>query len=254
MAKPASVPTWATDATWSSGPRSGSALKTDPGASADQGFVAGRPFNVDHLNHLLNELCDDWTSYLNDEVDNAQNGTGTNSNTILRDAMGLSGARTLYLVPGVDASDDPVLGTTGPTVPNPAGRDVQFFRHDVGSLGNGSSINICNLVDLSAFVGNMLIEYSVGWMVTSDGGTNSSSQHSRGILATDGTFAGTYTSIDDTRLDAGTAGGVTGIDIDVGWVSAVQTRLVATNTSGGALSLRFAGWFRYLLMNEAGTS
>lgn len=68
MTKPAVVPTWATDATFTTSPASGengNATKVDPGAPYKaQGFVPGTPFVGAYLNWLAGKLCD-WAAYLN---------------------------------------------------------------------------------------------------------------------------------------------------------------------------------------------
>lgn len=54
---------WATDATWSSGPRSGTNTKfAISGASAAQGFVGGLSLPADQLNQILNNLYQ-WAEY-----------------------------------------------------------------------------------------------------------------------------------------------------------------------------------------------
>lgn len=58
MAYPVSDPVFASDATFSSGPESGSNTKVDPGASyMQQGLVPGLKFVGPYLNFLLNRLC-----------------------------------------------------------------------------------------------------------------------------------------------------------------------------------------------------
>ncbi len=65
MAKPASVPSWATDANFSSGPESGSPTKVEPSSGAKaQGQVPGQPYRGPRMNWLFNLLCQ-WATYLN---------------------------------------------------------------------------------------------------------------------------------------------------------------------------------------------
>ena len=65
MSKPASLPSWATDTNFSSGPKSGSATKIEPSAGAKgQGEVPGQPYRAERHNWWMN-LVYQWASYLN---------------------------------------------------------------------------------------------------------------------------------------------------------------------------------------------
>lgn len=62
--KPAAPPTWATDATFSSGPKAGSPTKIEPSAGAKaQGDVPNQPYRAERKNWLLGKLCD-YAAYL----------------------------------------------------------------------------------------------------------------------------------------------------------------------------------------------
>lgn len=64
--KPATVPTWATDATLTSGTEAGTAPQLAPSAGyRSQGLVPGNGFNGKVLNYLFGEY-QDWLQYLND--------------------------------------------------------------------------------------------------------------------------------------------------------------------------------------------
>lgn len=64
--KPASVPSWATDASFSSGPKSGSVTKVQPSSGAlAQGDVPGQPYRAERHNWLWNLICA-WLFYLSD--------------------------------------------------------------------------------------------------------------------------------------------------------------------------------------------
>jgi len=66
MAKPGSPPTqWATDATFSSGPRAGDNTKAGMAAAAAQGFVPGDTAKSPTLNEVLNMITG-WLDWLND--------------------------------------------------------------------------------------------------------------------------------------------------------------------------------------------
>lgn len=66
MPKPGSAPTqWATDATFSSGPRTGDATKAGMTAAAAQGFIPGDTAKSPTLNEVLNMITA-WLDWLND--------------------------------------------------------------------------------------------------------------------------------------------------------------------------------------------
>lgn len=72
MAKPVTLPTWATDANLSSGTESGSSTKLEPSAGVKaQGFVPGAAAPARHYNWLLN-LIYEWVAYLNGLATDAQ--------------------------------------------------------------------------------------------------------------------------------------------------------------------------------------
>jgi hypothetical protein len=64
--KPATLPTWATDANFSSGPKTGQPTKVAPsGGALAQGDVPGQPYRGERHNWLWNLLCS-WIFYLSD--------------------------------------------------------------------------------------------------------------------------------------------------------------------------------------------
>lgn len=64
--RPASVPSWATDTNFSSGPESGNATKVEPsGGAKAQGQVPGQPYRAQRVNWLWNLICQ-WLFYLSD--------------------------------------------------------------------------------------------------------------------------------------------------------------------------------------------
>lgn len=64
MAQPATTPTWATDATFTSGPKSGANTKVTPSAGAlAQGDVPGQPYRSERKNWLFYWTCQ-WIAYL----------------------------------------------------------------------------------------------------------------------------------------------------------------------------------------------
>ncbi len=67
MAKPSTVPTWATDTNFSSGPASGSPTKVNPAGAPNvvQGSVPGEGAAAEFLNWLFNILCD-WIGWVAD--------------------------------------------------------------------------------------------------------------------------------------------------------------------------------------------
>jgi len=66
MAKPSTVPTWATDANFTSGPASGYPTKTTPPGAPNvaQGNVPGEGAAGTFINWILNIICD-WIGWLN---------------------------------------------------------------------------------------------------------------------------------------------------------------------------------------------
>lgn len=72
MATPSTLPTWATDANFTSGPKSGSPTKVVPSAGAlAQGDVPGQPYRSERKNWLFYWICQ-WLAYLS----NLNNETG----------------------------------------------------------------------------------------------------------------------------------------------------------------------------------
>ena len=72
MPKPSDTFTWATDANFASGPRSGQPTKVDPSTDAAQGVVAGLTYPTEWVNYVLNNTGE-WINWLDatvaDEVD-----------------------------------------------------------------------------------------------------------------------------------------------------------------------------------------
>lgn len=90
MAKPATTFTWATDATWVSGPNSGEATTDTPSSGAlserAQGFVAGTTFPANWANWVLN-VTGQWVEWANTyaaglELNNTFAGNNTFDGTV----------------------------------------------------------------------------------------------------------------------------------------------------------------------------
>lgn len=65
MSKPATVPVWASDATYTSGPETGNATVVTPSAGyLSQGWVPGLNFASQYANYIVN-LLSQWATYLN---------------------------------------------------------------------------------------------------------------------------------------------------------------------------------------------
>jgi hypothetical protein len=133
MAKPASTFTWATDATWASGPRSGNATTATPSSGAlserAQGFVAGTTFPAEWANWALNiagawsEWCSTYAAGL--ELNNTFAGNNTFSGTV-----DFNGAVTL---------DSTVSATSGAI-------DINS-RLDIDANGSSTCVTIDNTGD-----------------------------------------------------------------------------------------------------------
>lgn len=67
MAKPSTVPTWASDANIGSGPAAGNPTKVDPAGwpAVVQGFVPGDSVIATYVNKILNAICDEWIAWVN---------------------------------------------------------------------------------------------------------------------------------------------------------------------------------------------
>lgn len=102
MTKP-TLPTWATDANFTSGPRSGQPAKVDPSTAAAQGIVAGEPVHAGHLNYLLNLLADGWAGWLNesaaanlDDIGLSAYGDGSDGDVVLATGTTTTLVRDMY--------------------------------------------------------------------------------------------------------------------------------------------------------------
>lgn len=98
MSKPVTAPTWATDATFSSGPAIGAPTKVPPAGWPDvaQGLVPGEAAAAEFLNELFNALCD-WTTWL----DGGSSAGAADAHLVETDASGETTLRALNLDDGV---------------------------------------------------------------------------------------------------------------------------------------------------------
>lgn len=102
MAKPATLPTWATDTNYSAGPDSGTPTKVTPSAGyIAQGQVPGNFFGSQYWNWLLFWICS-WLSWINTR------GTPTTRTKVLR----VDNPLTYSVHPPVDTQWDRVLTTS----------------------------------------------------------------------------------------------------------------------------------------------
>lgn len=127
MAKPTKVPTWATDADYSSGPEVGTPTKADPGAGVQaEGYIPQTRLAAQVINWWQN-LVGQWTSWLDSTF---AGGDGE----VLEIPAGLS-VPGQFMLKGITVIDTPGPGTYNV----PAGvRALRIFAIGGGGAGGGA--------------------------------------------------------------------------------------------------------------------
>jgi len=109
MAKPATEPTWATDANFSSGPASGQPTKVTPAGAPNvaQGFVPGEGAAGEFVNWILNLVCS-WIGWVAD----GSSAGAADAHLVETDSNGETKVRGIRTLDGAGSYIE-VSGTTG---------------------------------------------------------------------------------------------------------------------------------------------
>lgn len=195
------APSWANDATFASGPRSGQNTKT-PSPDEDQGFVAGSTLAANVLNYQLNKIIA-WLA----DAGRGVYGDGTDGNVTVSSSISLS--RDMYY-------DN--LTVTGAGTINTAG--YRIFVRDLLTIDAGGRIhrngnNGATPADgvTGGAGGAALGVGSLGGSTAGGAGGNTSAAGSAGTNAPQGVGGngGAGGASNDTGTDASEAGGSAGL-------------------------------------------
>jgi hypothetical protein len=212
MPKPNTVPTWATDATFSSGAKVGEPTKVDPSGAEVQGHVPGGFFNAGWVNWFKN-LVGEWLTWLN------EGSTDPTPETIVeRNATG-----------GTRFDGEIELGTPV----SPGGELEQGYekasRSMVVPASNNASVVVANLGDNDDNC--WVLEVDMAAVRTS--GTGAGYAGIRRVAV--GIFNGANISISANNIVA-QFDGASG-DIELGIVASTNTLLVqVTNNTAGTIN------------------
>lgn len=234
---------WASDTNWSSGPRSGSPTKgaSPPNAATiQQGGVAGQSFKATHWNSLGDNLSR-WSQYFRDQIRNVLDGGSDDSQTELRDILGVVGEHVL-LRPAAVISDLLVPGSTSfvPNHPDPAG-GIMFPSREVTTSASPEDIVVIHDIDVD--MGTMI---DVSIMCELAGSYFRQTRH---VLAVRHSSSSVDLDVDTVSDQSAGVGTLSGLAVVASLDSGGRLSIALTDSSQPR-TIRVTGWIRHLSMHE----